>query len=139
MTSDRGEAMSKLAGRAAYFIFVGLALYLGWHDGLFVFDGPAGKGKIAVLAVWLVFLAYTLFCDSRESIFSSLGAIMKRHWGRQVMLDLYIGTALVVGVIWLTEGPTAAAIWTIPILLFANLAVLPYVFINFDQIVGRLL
>ena len=61
-----------------------------------------------------------------------------RHDG-EIGLDLYISLALSVVFIYLHTGSgLVAAAWLVPVLVYANQAVLLYVVINFEQIVARL-
>jgi hypothetical protein len=55
----------------------------------------------------------------------------------QVGIDLYIGVFLALALIYLVEGSLGIMLlWAIPILIFANLAILPYLILNYGMVVG---
>lgn len=123
----------------AYALFAVIALYSNWHPELLSFAGPLGAFKLVVWIAFVVFLAYSVYCSSRESIFRSVPKIFEFHWGRQITADLYLGLALALFVVYLNEGALAVALWALPTLLFANLAILLYFAIHFESIVSRFL
>lgn len=123
---------------AVYAAFVGCALGFGWHDDLWRFEGVTGVGKAVVWLVYLLFLGYSIHCSRKENIFRSLKEVGRLYWGRQVGVDLYLGLLLALSVIYLHEGSILVlALWLLPVLLFANLAVLLYVAIHFESLVAR--
>lgn len=129
--------MARVLSWIAYFAFAAIAFWQGWHDNLLTFDGAAGFAKAALWAGYFGFLAFSLYCSARENLFASLGGVGKYWWGRQIGLDLYISAALSLFAICLVTGSwTEAALWTLPILAFVNLAFLPFVLINFERILA---
>ena len=122
-----------------YALFAVYALYAYWHETIFRFNGPLGGTKLTVWVALGGFLIYSVYCSSREDLFRSVGAIGRLHWGRQIGTDLYLGLLIGILIIYLHEGPTAALIWTVPTLVFANLSMLLYLAVNFDSIVARFL
>lgn len=59
-------------------------------------------------------------------------------WGKQVGLDLYISVFLSLALIYLIEGSVVVVLlWLFPILVFANLAILPYILLNYGAIIGH--
>ena len=131
--------ITKLAFWVAFFAFVAAALATGWHPRLLAFDGAGGFAKAIVVAAWVGFVAYSFYCSQRENLFKTIGTMASLHWGRQIGLDLYISLALSVVFIYLHTGSgLVAAAWLVPVLVYANQAVLLYVVINFEQIVARL-
>jgi hypothetical protein len=133
----RKSTMKRALSWGLYFGFVAAAFGLNWSAAPLDFSGPAGGVKSGVLVVWLGFLAFSIQCSAHEDLFSSFGAILKRWWGRQVVADLYISMALSALVIYAVTGSwLIAALWAAPLALFANLAVLPFVLIYFEQIAG---
>lgn len=124
---------------AFYALFVALALYLNWHAELFSFSGNFAAVKIIIWAVYLVFLAYSIQCSFKESLFRTIGKMKELYWGTQIGLDLYIGVGLALLVVFLNEGALVFALWLIPFLVFANLAVLLYFAIHFESIVSKLM
>ncbi len=118
--------------------FVAAALGFGWHDRMLTFDGRIGAAKMVVWLAFLSFLAYSIYCSSRENIFKSLRSMAGLHWGRQIGIDLYVGIGLFLSVIYLHEGSLVVlALWLLPTLLFANLATLLYVATHFESLAAR--
>ena len=122
-----------------YGAFALYAVYTNWHQTMLQFSGPLGALKIVVWATLIGFLAYSVYCTSREDLFRSIGVIAKLHWGRQIGTDLYLGLLIGILIIYLNEGAVVALIWFLPTLAFANLSILLYVAINFDSIVTKFL
>ena len=122
-----------------YGAFACYAVYANWHQPLFQFGGLLGPLKMIVWATLAGFLAYTIFCTTREDLFRSIGAIARLHWGRQIGVDLYLGLFIGIFLIYLNEGIVVALIWLLPTIAFANLSILLYVAINFDTIVAKFL
>ncbi len=118
--------------------FVVCAVGLGWHDSIWRFSGMMGAAKGIVWATFLLFTAYSVYCSRRENIFKSIRSMAQLQWGRQVGIDLYLGLALSLSVIYMHQGSLIPlALWLIPVLLFANLATLLYVAIHFESLVTR--
>lgn len=123
-----------------YFVFVAVALAVNWHERLLRFDTPHAAGKVVVWLLRLGFTGYTMFCRSRENLFAGFRVVLGRHWGRQVLTDLYIGLLLPCLIIWLHSGSALVLLlWLAPILAFANLATLLYFAIRYDSLVARFL
>lgn len=118
--------------------FVAIALGAQGHARLFTFAGAAGVGKIVVWLAWLAFLAYSVHCSRRENIFKSLRGMARLYWGRQVGIDLYLGLALFLGLIYLHQGGLVLLAWLLPVLLFGNLATLLYLAIHFESLLALL-
>ena len=136
---DSEDLMRKLdlALWIAYAAFVAIAVAAGWHDQLLTLSGPAAAGKAVVSVVWVAFLAYSVHATRHESLFSTIRKMNALYWGRQIGTDLYLGLGLFLGLIYLNEGAGVAALWLVPVVLFANLATLPYVIIHYEQLVSR--
>jgi len=124
----------------AYAAFLIVAILFGGREGLVEIDGPYATGKGVVLLVFACFLAYSLHATRKENFFKSIGAMNRLWWGRQVGIDLYISVFLSLALIYLVEGSAQIVLlWLAPILVFANLAILPYILLNYSEIIGRLL
>jgi hypothetical protein len=122
-----------------YFIFVLVALFNHSAEPLFTSNGPYALGKPFVWMVLVLFLIYTLRISVKENFFKSLGQLSPILWSRQIGLDLYIGLMLPLFIIYLNEGSLLVMlIWFLPIFVFANLATLLYVALNYDSIVALL-
>ena len=122
-----------------YFAFALYALIANMRETTFQFDGTLGGIKAIVWLALIGFLSYSVYCSFRENFFRSLRSIATLHWGRQIGADLYLGLLIAIFIIFMNEGAVTALIWLVPILIYANLAVLLYLAINFDGIVTKLL
>ena len=123
----------------SFAIFVVVAFWAGTGEKTFSLDVPLAGAKVAVWVVLLGFLAYTIYCSSREDLFGTLRRILQYHWGRQVTLDLYIGISLFLFIVYLNDGPITMLLWLLPAIAFVNLASLVYLAIHFDSLVARFL
>jgi hypothetical protein len=122
----------------AFAIFATGALGFGWHEDLFTTGGSWVTGKLLVWTAFLGFLAYTIYCSSREDVIASMRKLAELHWGRQVGADLYLGLLLTLFVVYLQEGSLLVVLlWLLPTLAFGNLATLLYFAIHYDAIVAR--
>ncbi len=118
--------------------FLALAVFYGGREPVFTTESGYAAGKYAVLTVFFVFLAYSLFATSKENFFKSVVSINRFYWGRQIGADLYISVFLSLALIYLNEGSFAMLmLWIIPVLIFANLAILPYIILNYGSIVSQ--
>ena len=122
-----------------YVAFAVYALTTNMQETTFQFGGPLGGIKAIVWFALVVFIVYSVYCTIQENFFRSLRSIATMHWGRQIGADLYLGLFIALFIIFLNEGALVAAIWLIPILIYANLVVLLYLALNFDSIVTKLL
>lgn len=120
-----------------YALFMGLAAAYGSREPLISTDSPYVAGKIVLLVVYACFVAYSLHATRKENFFKSVGSINAYLWGRQIGFDLYISVFLSLAVIYLVEGSlTVLLLWLVPVLFFANLAILPYILLNYGSIVS---
>ncbi|MBD3665818.1 hypothetical protein [Sulfitobacter aestuariivivens] len=121
-----------------YLIFLICAVLFGSREGFLSTNGDNGFAKGVVLAIYLAFLAFSLYATHRENFFRSIGKINALLWGRQVGIDLYISVFLSLALIYLVEGSVLVLLaWFLPIVVFANLAILPYLLLNFAEVVGH--
>ena len=119
---------------------MGCAMLFGSRESLIHTDGDLALGKYIVLVIYLGFLVFSLYATSKENFFRSIASVNAFLWGRQVGIDLYISVFLSLTVIYLVEGSVlVTALWFLPILIFANLAILPYILLNYGLIVSHLL
>ena len=122
----------------AFAAFVAVAFYANWSADLFAWRGPLPAGKYLVWFSFAAFLAYTIYCSRRENLFKSIARMAELHWGRQVGIDLYLGLALSMFVIYLNEQSVMIVLlWLIPTVAFGNLATLLYVALRYDSIVAK--
>ena len=123
---------------AVYGVFAGFAVVLGWHENFLVFDGAQGIAKAAIWLAYMAFLAYSIYCSTKENIFRTIDKILQLHWGRQISLDLYIGLSIFLGLVYLHSGSLLVVVlWLVPTVLFANLATFLYLVIHFESIAAR--
>ncbi|MEM7269351.1 MAG: hypothetical protein AAF401_08865 [Pseudomonadota bacterium] len=119
-------------------VFLVLALAFGGREGPFKFSDHA-FGKALIWLIFIAFLAYSLRSTAKENFFKSVKQINRTWWGLQIGLDLYISVLLSLLVIWLVEGSIIVTLlWAIPILIFANLAILPYLILNYSAVISGL-
>lgn len=119
-------------------IFALTAMY--FHDGepLFGSTGPYPAGKAIAWLLFICFFAYSIYCSTKENIFKTIKTISSLYWARQIGIDLYIGVAMALFLIYLVEGSLLILVlWCIPLILFANLATLLYVAMNYNAIVSH--
>jgi hypothetical protein len=123
-----------------YFAFVPLALFYHKGEALFLSHGQFPAGKPILWLVLLTFLGYSLYCHVKEDFFKTMSVTTKYHWTKQIGIDLYLGVALIACVIYLNEGSwLVLAFWFVPLLIFANLATLLYLALNYDSLVSHFL
>lgn len=121
----------------AYFGFVAVAIATHAGEPLFTADGPYAYGKPMLWFILLLFLLYTLQISSQENFFASLQRMNSILWSRQVGLDLYIGLLIPLFIIYLHEGSLLVMVlWLLPVLVFANLATLLYLALNYQSLVS---
>ncbi len=104
-----------------YAVFATCALYFNWHEDLFAFDVRLGVVKLCVWLALLGFLAYGIYCSSRENLFRTVRKTGGLHWGRQIGADLYLGLPLALVLVHLNEGALAVALWALPTLAFTRI------------------
>ena len=121
-----------------YFAFAAWAISSHTGEARFLSDGPYAAGKLITWIIFLLFLAYSLYVSAKENFFKSLGKMNSILWSRQVGFDLYIGLLIPMFIIYLHEGSLLVlAIWLLPILMFANLATLIYIALNYDGLIAH--
>lgn len=134
-----GKTLKKLSLWIIYAVFAALAI--GLHDGepMFAASGPYAAGKYIVWAIYFAFLGYSIYCTTQENFFKTLGVMAQMHWARQVGIDLYIGLIAALFLMYLVEGSLFfVALWLVPVLIYANLAIFLYFALNYGAIVALL-
>lgn len=123
-----------------YVAFVITALYFHDTERVFVSDGAYSIGKPILWLILAGFLLYTLSISSKENFFKSLKKLHPVLWHRQIGLDLYIGLMIPLFIIYLNEGSVLVLLfWLVPVLIFANLATLLYLALNYQTLVNHFL
>jgi hypothetical protein len=85
-------------------------------------------------------LAFFHLRDKAREFFSEHCRYAQSFLGNKVGLDLYISVFLSLALIYLIEGSVVVMLlWLLPILAFANLAILPYILLNYGAIIGHFL
>ncbi len=121
-----------------YAIFVVIAFLHHRDQHPFVSEGPYPLGKYIIWIVYLAFLSYSIYCSRVESFFGTLKKLYPLHWARQIGLDLYLGLAISLCIIYLNEGSLwVVLLWLLPVLVYANLAILLYVALNYDSLIAH--
>ena len=121
-----------------FFIFSITAIYFHEGEPIFLSNGAYSWGKVMTWIMFISFLAYSIYCSKKENIFKTIKTISPLYWTRQIGIDLYIGVLITAFIIFLNEGSLLIlAFWLVPLILFANLASLLYIAINFDSIVSH--
>ena len=133
-----GRSLRKTIPWLVFAVIAGCALAFGRTEALFVSRSALPAGKYLAWAAFIAFLAYSIYCSSRENIFRSVASMAKFHWGRQIGIDLYLGLAIFLFLIYLHQGSLLVVLlWLLPVLAFANLATLLYLAIHYDSIVAK--
>lgn len=108
------------------------------QEPLFLSNGPYPFGKVIVWATLLMFLGYSLYCHIHEDFFKTMSVTGRYHWTKQIGVDLYLGVAISGALIYLNEGSLLVLLfWLIPLILFANLATLLYIAMNYDSLMAH--
>ena len=122
-----------------FFGFAAIAIGANWDPRLLDFGSKTGVVRLLLGVVWIGFLAYSIFSSSRESLFRTVRVMGNLYWGRQIGIDLYISVFLSIGVVYLVTGSLLATIlWGLAFVPFANLAILLFVILHLDIIIGML-
>ena len=91
--------------------------------------------RYLALAFLLFFTAYTLYCMKKENFWKSLRDVYALKWGKQVILDLYLGLFFFSLIVYLHEGSfLIALLWILPALVLGNLVPLLYLVLYFPQL-----
>ena len=121
-----------------YGIFVIIAISSHTSEPLFISQGVYPYGKPIMWLVLLGFLAYSLYCHVKENFFKTMSITGKYYWTKQIGIDLYLGVAVSGAVIYLNEGSLLLlGLWLVPLVLFANLATLLYIAMNYDSLIAH--
>ena len=121
-----------------YFIFVAATIISHEGEHPFISKSPVPAGKYLLWVLYLAFLAYSIYCARVERFFGTLKKLYPFKWARQIGLDLYLGLIISLGLMCLNEGTILVGIiWLVPVLIYANLAILLYMALNYDGIVSH--
>lgn len=85
----------------------------------------------------VLFGGYTIYCNFKESFFQTAKSMWKLHFGRQAIIDLYLGLLLFMFFVYLIEGSVLTTLlWLLPAIPFVNIVTLIYLIVNFDRIIA---
>jgi hypothetical protein len=132
--------MHLLKQNLLWILFIGFAFFAIWtREDTFIFisQGPYAFGKYMVWIIFFFFFGYSIYCSSRENFFKSVIRISEMFWGWQIGIDLYVGLMLPLLIIYLHGGVFVLLIWLIPVLIYANLATLLYLALNYDSLISH--
>lgn len=122
-----------------YALFAVFAVYSRQDPYIFESQGPYGLGKYLVWGILILFLIYSLYASTKENFLKTLSKMAKLYWGRQIGLDLYIGLLLPLTIIYFNGGIVILLIWILPVLIYANLATLLFIALNYDTLISQFL
>lgn len=121
-----------------YFAFVAAVVYFDWHSRIFTYQTQLDIGKYVLWLAFISFTAFSYYCSSKENLFKTVKKMSELFWGRQILIDLYIGLLLSLFIIYLHSGSVVVVlIWLLPCLLFGNLATLLYFAIHYNSILEK--
>lgn len=88
------------------------------------------------LAALVAFSGYTIYCSATESIWRSAKQVFALRWGRQVVIDLYLGLLMFSFIVYLNAGSVLVMLaWFAPTLILGNIVPLIYLVLHFDGLV----
>ncbi|MCU0446730.1 MAG: hypothetical protein MUE85_17625 [Microscillaceae bacterium] len=118
-------------------VWVAGVLYQETNAQTFSLQTPYIGFKLGLWLLFIGFTAYSYYCSTRENIFKIFKIMAGLHWGRQIGIDLYLGVALSLGLIFLHQGLWVMLLWLVPCLIYANIVTLFYFAVHFDSLVAR--
>lgn len=122
-----------------YAAFLAVAAMYGGREGLFSLPDSYAAGKLVLMITFVAFTAFSLYATKAENFFRTVRTINAYLWGRQIGIDLYISVFISLGVIYLFEGSLLITLlWAVPVIIFANLAILLYILLNYGALVELL-
>ncbi len=121
---------------ASFFLFVAVALLTSWDEKLLQVNSAIDMSRLALTAIWISFVAYSYYCSRKENFFRTVSEMSKRHWGRQIGLDLYISVGLSIALVYLVTGSIVETLlWSLAFIPFANMAILLFIILHLDEII----
>ncbi len=137
---DMKDIMRLLKKNFLWILFMGfafLAIDTKKDASIFISQSSYSFGKYIAWMLFFSFLGYSIYCSTEENFFKSLKRINEMFWGWQIVIDLYIGLLLPLIIIYLHGGVFIFLLWLIPVLMYANLATLLYIALNYDSLVAH--
>lgn len=120
-----------------FIIFACIGIATKKDASIFISESQYGVGKYIIWLLFFTFFSYSIYCSSKENLYKSLRNIFQMHWGRQVVIDLYIGVLFPLSIIYLHGGVFVFLLWLLPIIVNVNLFTLLYFALNYDSILSH--
>jgi hypothetical protein len=117
-----------------FIVFACIGIATKKDTSISISQSEFGVGKYIIWLLFFSFFGYTIYCTRKENFYKSIRHISQMYWGRQVIIDLYIGVMLPLLIIYLHGGPIIFLLWLLPIVINANLFTLLYFALNYDSI-----
>jgi hypothetical protein len=117
-----------------FFVFACFGVATKKDASIFISQGQYGIGKTIIWLIFFVFFSYSVLCSRKENFYKSIRQISQMYWGKQIIIDLYIGVLLPLSIIYLHGGMFIFLLWIIPIVINVNLFTLLYFALNYDSI-----
>lgn len=137
--SSLSRTLNKYGLWMFYAAFVATAMVTHSAEPMFISEGPYAAGKPILWAILVAFFAYSWRIGQQEDFFNSLRRMSPILWSRQIGLDLYIGLLVPLFLIYLHTGSVLILLlWAVPILIFANMATLVFLALNYDALIAGL-
>jgi len=121
-----------------YVLLAGGAFYWHWHPDVFAFNGPLGWLKATLWVLFVAFMVYTIHCSRKENLIRTVRSMAGYLWGRQIMLDLYLGLVLTLLIIGWHQGLWVMLLWALPVLFYGNAFAWLYLLIHFEALMALL-
>jgi hypothetical protein len=120
-----------------FLVFACIGVATKKDTSIFISQSQYGTGKYCIWLLFFGFFSYTFFASRKENFYKSIRHISQMYWGRQIIIDLYIGIILPLLIIYLHGGIFILLIWLFPVLINANLFTLLYFALNYDSIIAH--
>lgn len=93
--------------------------------------------KYILIGMLVSFIGYTVYCSLKENFVKSLKKTVQLFWGRQFVIDLYIGIFLFSFFLYMFEKSFSVLfVWLLPSIVFGNIIPLVYLITHFEMICG---
>ena len=94
--------------------------------------------RILLFIALILFVSFTVYCIKKENFWKSLDAVISLKWGKQVIVDLYLGLFLFGYFIYLNENSFLITLaWLIATLCLGNIVTLLYFIVNYQSLLSH--
>jgi len=91
-----------------------------------------------IALVLFVFTAYSTYITFKEPFFQSVKSILRLRWGKQIVMDLYLGLLAFNLFVFLHEGSLLKTLpWLVGSLALGNIVTYAYLVLNFFDLLAR--